>query len=95
MRRQHLFNSFPLCWIEKFAAIGMGCSLLFGQNRLDGILASLHMSYRRQFRSDGLAGGELPPCFMLLTVNDLELTAAVPLIEVPANLLICLLYTSP
>ncbi len=70
MGRQHLLNGFPLRRIEKFAAVRMVCGLLFGQNRLDGILPALHMPDRRKFRGNGLAGGELPPCFMLLAVND-------------------------
>ena len=79
MGRQHLLNRFPLRGIEKFAGGRMSCSLFFWENRLDGILPALHMPDRRQFRGDGLAGGELPPGFMLLPVHCLELAAAVAL----------------
>ena len=64
----------------------VSCRLLHRHDWLNGILTSLHVPDGRQFRSDGFAGGELPPGFMLLALYDLELAAAMPLIEVPAYL---------
>ncbi len=83
---QHLLNGPALCWIEEFAGVCVSRCLLLRHNRLDGILPALHVAYRRQFRGDGLSGGELPPGFMLLALNDLELAATVPLLEVPVCL---------
>jgi hypothetical protein len=88
MRGQHFLNGSPLCRIEEFACIGMSCSLLFGKNRLDSILPTLHVCDRRKFRRDGLAGSELTARIVLLAVNGLELPAAVPLIEVRPHLVI-------
>ena len=88
MRGQHLLDGFPLRGIQKFAAVRMGCSLFFGQNWLNGILAALHVRDGRQFRSDCVASGELPPGFVLLPVNGLELAAAVSLVKVRPNLVI-------
>jgi hypothetical protein len=82
---QHFLNGPSLCWIEEVAGVRMGRCLLHLHDRCDGILAALHVAYRRQFRGDGLAGGELSAGLMLLALNDLELAAAVPLLEVSAH----------
>jgi hypothetical protein len=85
---EHFFNGSPLGRIEEFAGVGMGCSLLFWEYRLDRILAALHVRDGRQLRGDSLAGSELPPGFMFLAVNGLEFTAAVSLVEARPNLVI-------
>jgi hypothetical protein len=82
---QHFLNGPSLCWIEEVAGVRMGRCLLHLHDRCDGILAALHVAYRRQFRGDGLAGGELSAGFMLLALDDLELAAAVLLLEVSAH----------
>ena len=62
--------------------------MVFLQNGLDRILPALHMPDRRKLRGDCLARGELPPGFVLLSIDGLELSVCVTLIEVAANLLI-------
>src|ERR1035437_4762944 len=83
---QHLFNGSALCGIEEFAGGRVSPRPFFRHDRLDGVLAALHVADSRKFRRDGLAGRELPSCLVLLPWCDFELTGVVPLIEVLAYL---------
>src|ERR1019366_6644151 len=79
-------NGSALCWIQEFAGGRTSCRLFFWHDRLDGILAVLHVADGRQLCGNGLAGSELLSCLMLLSRRDFELAGIVPLVEVVAYL---------
>ena len=64
----------------------MGGGVLLPHDRLDGVLALLHVLDGRQLLGNGLAGRELPPGFVLLAGGVLELAGGLPLLEVAAHL---------
>jgi hypothetical protein len=83
---QHFLDGSALCRIQEFARGRVSCCRFLRHHRLDDILAALHVADGRKLRRDGLAGGELPSRLVLLPWCDLELAAAMTLLEVVAYL---------
>jgi hypothetical protein len=83
---QHFLNGSALGWIQQFAGGRVSRGFFFRHDWRDGILSASHVAYGRKFRCDCLASGELPSRFVLLSCCDLELAAAMPLVEVVAHL---------
>jgi hypothetical protein len=83
---QHFLNSSALCRIKEFEGGRMICRLLFRHDRLDGILAALHMADSLPLCGNRFTSGKLPSCLVLLAFHGLKLAGNVSLIEVLAHL---------